>query len=91
MKMNRYNDAIHIVGKEFVDGWYLGSGTYASYEMILPSGSSLAHPADLYMRETKKSEDLWKCYCGRVHRFPEVLECEGCGSPITEKSRFVLE
>jgi len=74
------------------------SGTYSDISYwTLDSGSS--YDIDWYDKpilrghhHVQDGEELWKCDgCGKVFRVKDTLECFGCGHPITEKSRFVLE
>ena len=70
------------------------------------SGSSIADPIGHFSPATgtfidpyrypvlaqEVLEDLWKCEsCAKVYKLSETLECKGCGTSVTEKSRFVLE
>lgn len=78
--------------------WSLDSGSPFGREMwggVPPSGTSVTFQGfDEYIHtgHQEKVSDLWKCdTCGKVHKLSEHLECQGCGAPVTEKSRFVLE
>ena len=79
---------------------------YGEFINVGDSGSSYLQDGDIYFGATgsfidpyrypvlqqHEVDDLWKCQsCRKVYRIADNLECESCGTSITEKSRFVLE
>lgn len=72
----------------------LCSGSYVPEVFVLDASVS-GSPFDPYrysVLEQEVADDLWKCEsCRKVYKISEHLECVGCGTSITEKSRFVLE
>ena len=92
--MDRYDDAIQLVGKDVVDDWLAPSGSVHGIDVLYFQGitGSFADPYRYPVLEKEIADDLWKCEsCRKVYKLSEHLECAGCGTSITEKSRFVLE
>jgi DNA-directed RNA polymerase subunit RPC12/RpoP len=88
---NKYEDVIQIIGEEGAE-WLLDSGSsYGKDVFFYDKASGTFQGLDPYIKQ-EVIEDLWKCIaCGKVYKLSEHLECERCGTPVTEKSRFVLE
>ena len=65
-----------------------------AYDATIPvlSPSSGTPMIEIYPQMTQReASELWKCdNCGKVHRLSEHLECQGCGTSISENSKFVL-
>ena len=93
--MNKYDDAVAICGEDLVDSWAFSSGSSRVPDVFILDANVSGSPFDSYrypVLEQEVIEDLWKCNaCGKVYKLSETLECEACGTSVTERSRFVLE